>query len=152
VVALSSSNPAVASVPANATVAAGTQGIAFSISTTAVSAATSVTISANYGGVARTATLTVMPPAPPPTPAQTAALTVTASGRSGQQITSTPAGINVSTGSSATASFASGTSITLRVSGGRSAIWSGACSSGGSKRTSCTFTITGTASVTANVQ
>ena len=70
VVSLSSSNPAVASVPASATVAAGTQGIAFSISTTAVSAATSVTISAVYGGVTRTATLTVTPPVTPtPTPA-----------------------------------------------------------------------------------
>jgi len=40
----------------------------------------------------------------------------------------------------------------LTVSNGRSAIWSGACSSGGSKTTSCTFTINGAASVSANVQ
>jgi hypothetical protein len=32
------------------------------------------------------------------------------------------------------------------------AIWSGACSSGGDKRRSCTFTLNGGASVTANVQ
>jgi len=38
------------------------------------------------------------------------------------------------------------------MSGGRSAIWSGACSSGGAKRTNCTFTISGAASVAANVQ
>jgi hypothetical protein len=38
------------------------------------------------------------------------------------------------------------------VSNGRSAIWSGACSSGGSKRQTCTFTFNGAASVTANVQ
>jgi hypothetical protein len=155
VVSLSSSNPAVASVPASVTVAAGTQGIGFSISTTAVSAATSVTITAVCGGVTKTATITVNPPAAsptPPPPPQTASLTVTASGRSGERITSSPAGISVNTGSSATAAFATGTSITLSVSGGRSAIWSGACSSGGAKRTSCTFTISDTASVTANVQ
>jgi hypothetical protein len=40
----------------------------------------------------------------------------------------------------------------LSVSGGRSAIWSGACSSGGNKRSSCTFTLNGAASVSANVQ
>jgi len=62
------------------------------------------------------------------------------------------AGISVTTGNSQTASFTTGTSITLTVSGGRSAIFSGACSSGGNKRTSCTFTLNGTASVSANVQ
>jgi hypothetical protein len=31
-------------------------------------------------------------------------------------------------------------------------IWSGACSSGGNKTRSCTFTLNGNASVTANVQ
>jgi hypothetical protein len=55
-------------------------------------------------------------------------------------------------GSSGSASFAAGTSITLSVSNGRDAIWSGACSSGGDKRRSCTFTLNGGASVTANVQ
>ena len=34
----------------------------------------------------------------------------------------------------------------------RDAIWSGACSSGGNKVKTCTFTIQGDASVTANVQ
>ena len=77
---------------------------------------------------------------------------MTATGRSGERITSSPSGINVSVGSSGSASFAGGTAITLSVSNGRDAIWSGACSSSGSKRRTCTFTITGTASVTANVQ
>jgi hypothetical protein len=81
-----------------------------------------------------------------------ATLTVTASGRSGQRVTSSPAGINVSVGNSGSASFATGTAITLTVSNGRDAIWSGACSSGGSKRRSCTFTLNANASVTANVQ
>jgi hypothetical protein len=152
-VSLSSSNPGVAFVPANVVVAAGNMGVGFSISTTAVSASTAVTISATYNGTTRTATLTVMPPAgPPPPPPQTATLTVTASGRGGERVTSSPTGINVSTGGSGSASFTSGAAITLSVTNGRDAIWSGSCSSGGSKAKSCTFTITGTASVSANVQ
>jgi hypothetical protein len=31
-------------------------------------------------------------------------------------------------------------------------VWSGACSSGGSKTKTCTFTMTGSAAITANVQ
>ncbi len=79
-------------------------------------------------------------------------LTVTATGRSGERVTSSPAGINVAVGSTGSAWFTSGTAITLRVSNGRDAIWSGACSSGGSKRETCTFTISGNVSVTGNVQ
>jgi hypothetical protein len=132
-------------VPAGATTAA------FKISTAVVSVTTPLSLLATYNSTNQSAVLTVTSSAPPPVP-QTVALTVTASGRSGERITSTPAGISVSTGSSGTASFASGTSVTLSVSNGRSAIWSGACSSNGSKRSSCTFTLTGAASVTANVQ
>jgi hypothetical protein len=79
-------------------------------------------------------------------------VTVTATGRSGERVTSTPVGINVLVGSTGSASFTTGTSITLTVSNGRTAIWSGACSSGGSKTKSCQFTLTANASVTANVQ
>jgi hypothetical protein len=92
------------------------------------------------------------PPPPPPPPPQTASLTVTVSGRSGQTVTSSPAGISVNTNSSGSSDFAVGSSVTLTVATGRDAIWSGACSSGGSKRRSCTFTVNATASVTANVQ
>ncbi len=152
VVALSSSNPAVVSIPASVTVAAGTTARGFTVNTTSVSVDTTATISATFNGVTRTATVTVTAAAPPPPPAQTAALTVSVSGRSGQTVTSSPAGISVSTGNSGTASFTTGTSITLTVSGGRDAIWSGACSSSGSKRRTCTFTLNGTASVSANVQ
>jgi hypothetical protein len=81
-------------------------------------------------GVTRTASLTVTP-APPPS--QTAAPTVTATGRSGERVTSAPAGINVATGASGSASFTLGTSITLSVTNGRSAVWSGACSSNGNR-------------------
>ena len=89
---------------------------------------------------------------PPPPPGGTLTLTVKASGRSGERITSNPAGINVSVGSTGSALFTGGSPITLSVSGGRSAIWSGDCSSGGNKAKTCTFTPTTNASVTGNVQ
>ena len=112
----------------------------FAISTSAVSASTAVTITATYNGVDPDGDLTVTPAPPPP---QTATLTVTATGRGGERVTSSPAGISVATGSSGSASFAPGTSITLSVTNGRSAIWSGACSSGGNKVRTCTFTLYG---------
>ena len=98
------------------------------------------------------ATRSFTPQTAPPPPSGTATLTVTATGRSGQRITSSPAGINVTVGSMGSAAFNSGTSITLSVTNGRDAIWSGACSSGGNKSKTCTFTITGNSSVTGNVQ
>jgi hypothetical protein len=148
-VSLSSSNPAVAAVPASVTVAAGGTSATFAVSTAAVTASTAVTISGTYNGTTQSAALTVTPVPPPP---QTATLTVNATGRSGERITSTPAGISVATGSSGSASFTVGTSIVLTVSNGRDAIWSGACSSGGNRTRSCTLTLNGAASVTANVQ
>ena len=151
VVSLSSQNPGAASVPANVVVPAGGTTITFSVSTTVVGASTPVGISATYGGTTRTAILTVTPSAAPP-PTQTATLTVTATGRSGERVTSSPAGINVAVGSSGSAVFATGTQITLSVSGGRDAIWSGACSSGGNKTKTCRFTLTAAASVAANVK
>ncbi|HEX9160860.1 MAG TPA: hypothetical protein VF980_04065 [Thermoanaerobaculia bacterium] len=144
-VALSSSNAA-ASVPASVTVPAGATSATFTIATTSVGTATTSTVSAAAGGTSAPATLTVNP-APP-----SATLTVTATGRSGERITSSPAGISVAVGSTGSASFATGTSITLTVSNGRDAIWSGACSSNGNKAKSCTFTLNGAASVTGNVQ
>ena len=81
-----------------------------------------ITITATYDGITRTATATVSaaaPPPPPPPPAQTVTLTVAASGRSGERITWTPTGVSVTVGSSGTASFPIGTSITLSVSNGR---------------------------------
>jgi hypothetical protein len=145
-VSLSSSNTAVATVPASVTIAAGATSATFAVTTSSVTASTSVTISAAYNGVTQSAALTVTPPA------QTATLSVTATGRSGERVTSNPAGINVTVGSTGSASFATGTAITLTVSNGRDAIWSGACSSGGDKTKTCVFTLGGTATVTANVQ
>ena len=146
VVSLTSSNTAIVGVPASVTVAAGATTATFAATTVAVGAATPVTVSAVYSGVTRTATLTVNPPG------QSVTLTVTATGRSGERVTSTPTGINVNVGTTGSAPFNSGTSITLRVTNDRDAIWSGACSSGGNKTKTCTFTLNGNATVNANVQ
>jgi FG-GAP-like repeat len=144
-VSLSSSNAA-ASFPAGVSIAQGTTSATFAITTSAVTASTPVTITASAAGVTRTATLTVNPQP------QTATLTVTATGRGGERVTSNPAGINVAVGSSGSASFATGTTITLSATNSRDVIWSGACSSGGNKTKTCTFTLTGNAAITANVQ
>jgi hypothetical protein len=61
VVTLSSANPSVVSVPASVSLAAGASSATFAVNTSAVTANTSVTITATYGGVSRTATLTVTP-------------------------------------------------------------------------------------------
>jgi hypothetical protein len=81
-----------------------------------------------------------------------AVLSVSATGRSGPVVTSNPTGIYTSVGLPSSATFVVGRQITLSVDSGRSAVWSGACSSGGNKRTSCTFTLTGNSSVSANIQ
>ena len=247
VVTLSSSNTAVATVPASMTVAAGSSSGTFTVTTRTVSAQSSATITATLG-VSRSAALTVNPAAAtpaaptllapadgavvtlpvtldwndvanaasyqiqiddssafsaplvidqvvsvsqftvsaagavqhwwrvrgrnsagtagawsavrtftpsggtPPPPATSRTLTVTASGRSGERVMSSPAGINVAVGSTGSATFGSGTSITLSVTNGRDAIWSGACSSGGNKTKTCTFTLNADGAVTANVQ
>jgi hypothetical protein len=67
-VSLSSSDTSVARAPSSVTVTAGATGATFAISTSAVTTSTSVTISATYGGVTKTAVLTVTPaPLPAPT-------------------------------------------------------------------------------------
>jgi hypothetical protein len=146
VVALSSSHPAIDTVPASVSVPAGATTATFAVATHSVTTASVVTVTAVANGVSRTASLTVSPSA-----AQTARLSVTASGRKGVVVSSQPAGISVTTGSAGSASFTVGASITLTLSDGRDAIWSGACSTGNKTRT-CTFTLTGPASVTAAVQ
>jgi hypothetical protein len=70
-VALQSSNPAVASVPASAGFLNGQSSTTFPVSTTAVTSATNVTISATAGGVTLTTTLSVVPTPPPPFDLQT---------------------------------------------------------------------------------
>jgi len=148
-----SDNSSAATVPASVTVPAGATSATFTITTTSVTSSTTATISAAWGGATRTAGLTVNASAPPPPPpGQGATLTVSATGRSGERVTSSPAGINVAVGSSGSASFTTGTSITLSVSNGRDAIWSGACSTGGNKTRTCTFTLSGTSSVSVDVR
>src|SRR6266481_3440572 len=61
------SNNGVASVPSSVAVPAGATSATFVVSTSAVAASTTVAISAAYGGVTRSASLTVTP-APPPAP------------------------------------------------------------------------------------
>jgi len=149
VVSLASSNTSAATVPTSVTVAAGATSATFAAATSPVASNTSATITASYAGTSRTTTLGVTAPA---APTASATLTVTATGRSGERITSSPPGLDVSVGSTGSASFAIGTPITLTVTNGRDAVWSGACSSGGNKTRTCTFTLSATASVTGNVQ
>ena len=59
-ITLLSSNPALAAVPATITIASGTTGT-FPIATGAVTVSTPVIISASYGGVTKSATLTLLP-------------------------------------------------------------------------------------------
>jgi len=66
VVSLSSANASVAAVPASVTVAAGASTATFNVTTSAVTTNTSVVITATYGGVSRTTTLTVAPASTPP--------------------------------------------------------------------------------------
>jgi hypothetical protein len=65
---VTSSNPAVASVPSSVTIPAGATRGGFNIFTTSVAAQTVVTISVSGGGVTLSAPLTVNPQAPPPPP------------------------------------------------------------------------------------
>jgi hypothetical protein len=145
-----SDNSSAATLPATVTVPAGATSANFTIATTAVTASSLATISAASGGVTRTTALTINPPAPPT--GQPLTLTLTVTGRSGERVTSSPAGLSVNVGGSGSAAFTSGTAITLTVSNGRDAVWSGACSSGGNKAKTCRFTPTANVSVTANVQ
>ena len=61
VVALKSSNTAVATVPSSVTIDSGFSSHVFTIATRKVTAKQTVTITATYGGVAQTTMLTVTP-------------------------------------------------------------------------------------------
>lgn len=76
VVNLASSNAA-ASVPASVTVAAGASSASFIVNTTVVSASTTATISGTFGGVTRSATLTINSNAAPPPPPSTDTVRIT---------------------------------------------------------------------------
>jgi hypothetical protein len=64
-VSLSSSSTVVATVPANVTVPSGAATAVFNVSTSPVTASTSVILSASFAGVTQTASLTVTPQPPP---------------------------------------------------------------------------------------
>ena len=61
---LTSSNPAVASVPATVVMSQFTAGASFNVTTSAVTAATNVTITASGAGLTQSAVLTVLPATP----------------------------------------------------------------------------------------
>jgi hypothetical protein len=73
-VALQSSNPGVAAVPASVAFLDGQQTASFPISTKAVSTSTAVVITASSAGITKTATLTVVPTPPPAFDVQTVKL------------------------------------------------------------------------------
>jgi hypothetical protein len=145
---ISSSNAAASLTSTSVLIPAGSTTGGFFINTAPVSTQTLATISVSGGGVTRSATLTLNPTVAP----TSMSLAVTAGGRSGERILSNPAGLSVATGSTGSAQFAPGAAVTLSVTNGRDAIWSGACSSGGNKAKTCTLTLNANASVTANVQ
>jgi TIGR03790 family protein len=115
-VTLSSSNTAVATVPASVTVPAGSAGAPFSIPTSIVSASTPTTISATYAGTTVTATLTAVPAIrsvdvgpPSVAPGATSAFEV-------YLATPAPAGgavVMLTNGSPSVATLAAGSSITI---------------------------------------
>ena len=146
---ITNSNPAVATVPGDVIIPAGSTTGGVEIVTAVVTQAAVATISASGGGVTVSANLTVEPPPPPP---QNSMLLVQATGRNGETVSSSPAGIKVATGSNQSAQFATGTSVTLSISDGRDGIWSGACSSGGAKQKTCTLTVNTNLTVNVNVQ
>jgi hypothetical protein len=144
-------NSLVASAPASVTVPEGATTATFNVSTTPVGANTTATLTGSYNGVSRAGTLTITATAPPPPPSGLT-LTVQATGRSGEGLVSSPAGVNAKVGTISSAGFAANTVVTLSAANNRDVIWSGSCSSGGKKAKSCTFTIKANSSVTANVQ
>jgi hypothetical protein len=83
--------------------------------------------------------------------ATSATLTLSVSGRNGT-VTSTPAGLSVSSGNSESANFDIGTTITLRSNDKHGAVWSGMCSSAGKASQSCSFTLNTTGAVTTAMQ
>jgi hypothetical protein len=97
-VALSSSNPAIAAVPAAVGFLSGQTSVGFNVTTTRVTTPTTVTITASAGGVTRSVALTVLPTPPPPFDIQTltvAPATIAGSGVVTATLTSTtgaPAG------------------------------------------------------------
>ncbi len=85
-------------------------------------------------------------------PPATYQLTVSASGRAGERVVSTPAGLSVTAGASGSANFPAGATLTLSIGSGRDAIWSGACDSSGQRRKTCTMSLNANSSVSVSIQ
>src|SRR5262245_18499846 len=148
-VTLSSSNTAVATVPASVTVAAGATSASFTIATSSVTASVSVTVTASSGGVTRSAALTVNP-AGGACAAGRSLVTLSVTGLAGT-VTSSPSGLNVSSGNTASACFTNNNRVELRAS--RSVTWSGVSCDGGNTQTRCRFNLgTAPVSVTATLR
>jgi len=149
VVTLSSSNTAVATVPASATVAAGATSAGFTIATSSVTASVSVTVTASSGGVTRSAALTVNPAAGA-CAAGRSNVTLGVTGLTGT-VTSNPGGLNVSSGSTGSACFTNNDRVELQAS--RSVTWSGVTCDSGNTQTRCRFNLgTAPVSVTATLR
>lgn len=176
-VALSSDSSFV-SVPASIVMPSGSNVATFTATTTALQAGSvTATISAKYNTTASaTLQVTAAPSCLPttcsaqgktcgttpdgcggtltcgsPCGPSNSTLTVVANGKGGN-VTSQPAGIQVSSGNSMSASFPTGTAITLSTSDGHGAIWSGLCSSNATAAATCTFTLQASGSVTSTQQ
>jgi hypothetical protein len=148
-VTLSSSNTAVATVPASVTVAAGATSAGFTIATSSVTASVSVTVTASSGGVTRSAALTVNPAAGA-CAAGRSRVTLSVTGLAGT-VTSNPSGLNVSSGNTGSACFTNNNRVELRAS--RSVTWSGVTCDGGNTQTRCRFNLgTAPVSVTATLR
>ena len=147
VITLGTTLPTAVAPPASVTVPAGTTSASFTITTFPVDRTTAELFATN-GATTLDAPLGIT--VAPGVPGTGQVVTVTATGRSGVNVVSSPAGLNVPVGTSGGAQFTG--AVTLSATDGRDAVWSGACSSSGKKTKGCTFTPTSAASVTANVQ
>lgn len=78
----------------------------------------------------------------------TAVVSLSVSGKGGN-VASNPAGLNVQSGKSGSATFNVGSVVNLQTDNGHGAIWSGLCSSAGKATQTCTFTVTASGSQTA---
>jgi hypothetical protein len=129
---------------ATLTAAAPSGGAVVTLSSSNTNAATvpaSITIPA--GATSGTFTVT--------SKAVTTTTSVTITGAYGGATRTGTLTVNPAGGGGGTATL-TGTSITLSATNSRDVIWSGACSSGGNKTKTCTFTLNANASVSANVQ
>ena len=134
-ITLSSSNTAVATVPAAVTVPAGATGANFAVFTNVVTASTSVTISSAYGGATKSAVLTVTPP-PTLSSVSLSPTSVTAGGISTGTVTlnmAAPANgaiVALSSSNPAIATVPASVTVAAGASNATFAVSTGACTSG----------------------